>query len=310
MSESRPQKGTARILCAGGAVQDIVMRVDKFPDAGTKVPASEFLITSGGQAGNAAVAIARLGGHVSFAGPLGAKDDEFASRILASLTREKIDCSGAIRVPGAISSVSLILVDANGEKMIATRRDQGLSTIAPEHAEQNVANVDAVLLDNRYPNFVTPICKAAQGRGIPRVLDLDKTAPLDDPLLLSCSHVISSAEALRGSTGLDDLRAALKKLGQHFKGFLAFTDGPDGVYWLESGDVRHMEAFKVKAIDTLGAGDVFHGAFTFRLVESGDVRDAMRFAGAAAAIKCTRFGGLTGAATRAEVDEFLKRNPG
>jgi len=288
------EKTQPRILCAGGAVQDIVMRVDKFPDAGTKVQASEFMITSGGQAGNAAVAIARLGGRVSFAGPLGAKDDEFAGRILQSLTREKIDCSGAIRVAGATSSVSLILIDANGEKTIATRRDQGLSSIEPEHAERAVANIDAVLLDNRYPNFSTPICKAA---------------PLDDPLLLACSHVISSAEALRGTAGLNDLRAALTKLGQFFKGFLAFTDGPDGVYWLEDGKIRHMDAFKVKAIDTLGAGDVFHGAFTFRLVETGDVRDALRFAGAAAAIKCTRFGGLMGAATRAEVDDFLKQNP-
>jgi sugar/nucleoside kinase (ribokinase family) len=297
-------------LCAGGAVQDIVMRVDKFPDADTKVQASEFLITSGGQAGNAAVAVARLGGRVSFVGPLGAKDDEFASRIVESLLREKIDCSNAVRVPGAISSVSLILIDAAGEKMIATRRDQGLSAIAPENAERTVAAVDAVLLDNRYPNFVIPICKAAQARGIPRVLDFDKAAALDDPLLMACSHVISSAEALRSSTGLDDLSAGLKKLGQHFEGFLAFTDGDDGVYWLDDGEVRHMPAFKVKAIDTLGAGDVFHGAFIFRLVESADVVDAMRFAGAAAAIKCTRFGGLTGAATRAEVDDFLAQHPG
>ncbi|HET7912651.1 MAG TPA: PfkB family carbohydrate kinase, partial [Pseudolabrys sp.] len=111
-----------------------------------------------------------------------------------------------------------------------------------------------------------------------------------------------------GSTGLDDLHAALKKVGQSFNGFLAFTDGSDGVYWLENGEVRHIEAFKVKAIDTLGAGDVFHGAFTFRFVESGDLRDAMRFAAAAAAIKCTRFGGLMGAATRAEVNDFLAHN--
>ena len=150
MIEPRGEKNP-RILCAGGAVQDIIMRVEKFPDAGTKVQASEFMITSGGQAGNAAVAVARLGGQVSFAGPLGAKDDELSSRILESLMREKIDCSGAIRVPGAISSVSLILVDAAGEKTIATRRDQGLSAIAPENPERAVAEVDAVLLDNRYP---------------------------------------------------------------------------------------------------------------------------------------------------------------
>jgi len=284
------------------------MRVDRFPEPGTKVQASEFLITSGGQSGNAAVAISRLGSHVSFVGPLGAEDDEFASRIVRTLIQEKIDCTGAVRVPGAISSVSLILVDAAGEKMIATRRDQGLGEVAPQDTERTVSAVDAVLLDNRYPNFVIPICNAGKARGIPRVLDFDKAAPLDDPLLMGCSHVICSSEALRGSTGLDDLPTALKKLGQQFRGFLAVTDGDRGVYWIDNGEIRHMPAFKVKSIDTLGAGDVFHGAFTFRLVESGDVVDSMRFASAAAAIKCTRFGGLMGAATRSEVDDFLKQH--
>ena len=76
---------------------------------------------------------------------------------------------------------------------------------------------------------------------------------------------------------------ALRKLGESFKGFLAVTDGADGVYWLDGGEVRHMPAFKVEAVDTLGAGDMFHGAFAFRLVETGDVVEAMRFAAAAAA---------------------------
>jgi sulfofructose kinase len=301
-------KQAPKILCAGGAVQDIVMRVDKFPDAGTKVQASEFLITSGGQSGNAAVAIARLGGKVSFSGPLGGVDDEVADRIVGILVRENIDCSRAVRVPGAVSSVSLILVDARGEKMIATRRNQGLSAVVPADADVAVGEVDAVLLDIHYPNFVTPICAAAQKRGIPRVLDLDRAVAPDDRLLAASSHVIASAEALRGSTGISDLPAALRQLGRSFKGFLAFTDGADGIYWLEGGEVRHMPAFKVDAVDTLGAGDVFHGAFTFRLVETGDVIESMRFGAAAAAIKCTRFGGLMGAATRAEVNDFLKRN--
>lgn len=283
------------------------MRVDKFPDAGSKVQASEFLITSGGQAGNAAVAVARLGGNVSYAGALGDRNDDVANRVVKALEGEHIDVNYAVRVPGAISSVSLILIDEAGEKTIATRRDEGLSMAVPADATAAVATIDAVLLDNRYPNFVMPICAAAKARGIPRVLDLDRAALPDDPLLQACTHVISSAEALRGSTGLQDLRAALRKLGESYKGFLAVTDGPAGVYWLDAGTVRHMDAFKVDAIDTLGAGDVFHGAFAFRLVETGDVIDSMRFAAAAAAIKCTRFGGLMGAATRAEVDAFLKQ---
>jgi sulfofructose kinase len=295
-----------RILCAGGAVQDIVMRVDKFPEPGSKVQASEFLITSGGQAGNAAVAVARLGGKTSYIGALGDFDDDVANRIVETFAGENIDVSGALRVPGALSSVSLILIDAAGEKMIATRRNQGLNEASPGDAQAAVAEVDAVLLDNRYTNITLPICEAAKTRGIARVLDLDKAAPPDDPLLQGSTHAISSAEALRGSTGLQDLRAALKTFGESYKGFLAVTDGPDGVYWLDGGDVRHMPAFKVEAIDTLGAGDTFHGGFTFRLVETGDVVEAMRFGAAAAAIKCTRFGGLMGAPTRAEVDRFLR----
>jgi sulfofructose kinase len=295
-----------RILCAGGAVQDIIMRVENFPRAGEKVQASEFLITSGGQAGNAAVAVARLGAITSYIGALGDTDDDVANTIIKTFAAENIDVSRAIRVPGARSSVSLIMLDSTGEKMIATRRNQGLSEAVPDDPAGAVANLDAVLLDNRYANISLPICEAAKARGIPRVLDLDKPAPPDDPLTQGCTHVIASADAMRESTGIKDHDAALKKFGEVYKGFLAVTDGPTGAFWLDNGDVRHMPAFVVNAVDTLGAGDTFHGGFTYWLAETGDVVDALRFGAAAAAIKCTRFGGLMGAATRAEVEAFLK----
>ena len=294
-----------KILCAGGAVQDIVMRVEQFPKPGAKVQASEFLIITGGQSGNAAVAIARLGADTRYAGALGGTDDKTANEIVAALEKEGIDCSGAVRVPGARSSVSTIMLDAEGEKMIATRRDSGLSGAGPADPDALVSDVDAVLIDNRYENFSAPICTAAAKRNIPRVVDLDKPTTPDDALLAASTHVISSADALSGTTGINELPAARAILGQHLKGFVAVTDGPKGVYWLDQGQVRHMPAFKVKAIDTLGAGDTFHGAFTFRLIERGDLVEAMRFASAAAAIKCTRFGGLTGAASLTEVEAFL-----
>jgi len=284
------------------------MRVEKFPEAGGKVPASEFLITSGGQAGNAAVAIARLGAKTSYIGALGDLDDEVANTIIKTFAGEKIDVSRALRVPGARSSASLIMIDAAGEKMIATRRNQGLHEAVPPNPEAAVAEVDAVMLDNRYANISLPICLAAKARGIPRILDFDRPTPADDPLFMACSHVICSADALREATGINDLPNALLKLGKHYQGFLAVTDGPAGIYWRADGKVHHMAAFQVQAVDTLGAGDAFHGAFAFRLVETGDVVESMRFAAAAAAIKCTRFGGLVGAATRAEVEEFLRKN--
>jgi sulfofructose kinase len=139
------------------------------------------------------------------------------------------------------------------------------------------------------------------------VIDLDQATKLDDPLLALGTHVVSSAEALRGITGLADYGAGLKRLAEHVGGFLAVTDGPHGVYWLDHSGLRHMPAFKVNAIDSLGAGDAFHGAFTLALAEGRDLVDAMRFASATAALKCTKFGGASGAPQRVEVEEFLLR---
>ena len=195
---------------------------------------------------------------------------------------------------------------AEGEKTIATRRGVKLGNVLPANADKLVADADAVLVDNRFPEFVSAVCRAAHARSIPIVIDLDQATQVDDPLLAIGTHVIASAEASYGTTGLKDIGAALNKLAEHLPGFLAITDGANGVYWLDRSTVRHMPAFKVKAIDSLGAGDAFHGGFTLALAEGKDIVTAMRFASATAALKCTKFGGASGAPQRAEVEDFLK----
>jgi sulfofructose kinase len=300
------ERAAPSVLCAGGAVQDFIMRVDRFPEPGAKQQASAFVTTVGGQSGNAALAVARLGGRCRYAGPLGDAHDDIANWIVASLQSEGIDCSGAVRVPDAICSAALIMVDGTGEKLVSFRRGRGLTSVTPADATQTVAGADAVLLDNRYPDFIGPIARAAAALGIPRVLDIDYGEPAGDPTLALCSHAIASAEALRAITGAHDLGAGLSVLGKGFDGFLAVTNGPDGVYWRDGDAVRHMPAFAIMAIDTLGAGDIFHAGFVLRLAESGDVVEAMRFGSAAAALKCTLFGGAAGAPRRAEVERFLQ----
>jgi sugar/nucleoside kinase (ribokinase family) len=296
-----------KILCAGIAVQDIVMRVERFPAPGAKVSASEFITTGGGCAANAALAVARLNGRAAFAGPLGGKNDAVSERILAELAAEGVDCSGVARVDGGTASVSLILLDAQGEKTIATRRGVGLGQTLPQDADRLVAHVDAVLVDNRFPDFVAAVCRAAQARKIPIVIDLDLATEPHDALLKFGTYVIASSEALRATTGLAEPAAALARLAENVPGFVAVTDGPNGVYWLEKGALRHMPAFAVTAIDTLGAGDAFHGAFTLALAEGLNLVGALRFASAAAALKCTHFGGAAGSPKRVEVEAFLKR---
>ncbi len=282
------------------------MRVERFPPPGTKAVASDFIITGGGCAANAAVAVARLGGRTAYAGPLGGDNDAVSTRILADLGAEGIDCSGVVRVADATASVSLILIDAAGEKSIATRRGQGLAQALPSDAAQLVADVDAVLVDNRFPEFAAVVCRAARRRDIPVVIDLDQATMSDAALLKLGTHVIASAEALAGTTGMTDFAAALQCLAAHNDGLLAVTDGPNGVFWRDGDRLRHMPAFAVTAVDTLGAGDAFHGAFALALGEGRALSEALRFASAAAALKCTRFGGAAGAATRAEVEAFLQ----
>jgi sulfofructose kinase len=297
-----------KILCAGIAVQDIIMRVQSFPAPGTKVAASEFIITGGGCAGNAAITIARLNGRVAFAGPLGGSADAVSNRILSDLQKEGVDCSGVERVDGVSAPVSLILLDATGEKTIATRRGFRLGDALPKDAARLVADAAVVLVDNRFPEFVTAVCRAAHTRKIPIVIDLDQATNLDDPLLALGTHVVASAEALLGMAGSSDYEKALRALATHLSGFVAMTDGPKGVYWLEDGELRHLPAFKVDAIDSLGAGDAFHGGFAQALVEGRALPDMLRFASATAALKCTKFGGASAAPTRAEVDAFLKQH--
>jgi sugar/nucleoside kinase (ribokinase family) len=310
LTDGRQTKRKPHVLCAGNAVQDMVMRVEAFPAPGMKIRASDFVIVGGGCAANGAVAATRLGAIARYAGPLGGADDETSDNILRGLEQQGIDCSGAVRVAGAVAPVSLILLDAHGEKTIATRRGSGLTDAAPPDPERLLDGIDGVLIDNAFTAFVTPICEAARRRGLPVVMDLDRATECNEPLLKCATHLISSAQALRYATKVDDLKKGLVIFGRHVDCFLAVTDGPNGTYWLDNGKVRHVEAFKVETIDTLGAGDTFHGAFLFDILTGRNPVDAMRFAAAAAAIKCTRFGGLTGAPTYDEVTDFLReRSP-
>jgi len=308
LSSDSARTGRPVVLCAGIAVEDFIFKVERFPQPGEKAHASKLIATPGGCAANAAVAVARLGGQARFTGPVGT--DEASARFLDGLARTGVDMSGVERVEGGSISVSGIFIDGAGEKLVATRRGELLADARPRDAVTLVADVDIVMADNRFPNFVRSILQAAVRRGIPAVLDGDRATAPDDPLFAIASHVIFSSEALRATTGLDDLAAALTIIARVAPGFLAVTNGPGEMLWLEDGQVRQMAAFPIEAVDTLGAGDTFHGAFALALAEGCDLAPAMRFAAAAAALKCTRFGGIAGTPTRHEVDAFLARRKG
>jgi sulfofructose kinase len=293
-----------RVLCVGIAVEDFIFRMDKFPTPGTKAVVEEFVVTGGGCAANAAIVIARLGGQARFSGPLG--DDPMSDRIVAGMAREGVDVAHVARTAGGIASLSGIFIDATGERLLATRREHGLKAARARDPETLLRDVTVVLADNHFTDFALPICRAARGRGLPVVLDVDRAAATDDPLLALATHPIFSAEALRATSGTGELAAALARIAQSRTGFVAVTDGANGTFWRDGDALRHAPAFTIDAVDTLAAGDVFHGAFALALAEACDAPECLRFASAAAALKCMRFGGIAGAPQRSDVERLLR----
>jgi sulfofructose kinase len=298
------------ILCAGIAVLDEVFRVRTFPVPDSKVEASEFITIGGGCAANAAVAIARLGGTVRFSAPLGGTEDVNADRLMTWLAAEGVTCAGCVRVPGGRTSVSAIFIDQRGDRTIATFRDHRLDAVVPDDPDALVADMDAVMVDNRFGDFVVPICRAAMRRRIPVVIDADKPTEPGHALFPAATHIIFSPECLRATMRTDDLAAGLDRMAQFTDAFLAVTNGPLPVLWRDGKTIRTTPVFRVEAVDTLAAGDVFHGAFALGLVEGRDLEGAIRFAAAAAGLKCTRFGGSTAAPLRAEVEALLASGRG
>jgi sulfofructose kinase len=298
---------TPRILCAGIIVLDEVFRVEEFPQADGKVQANGFFVVNGGCAANAAVAIARLGGHAALAGPMGgpAGEDDNGDRVLRALKREQVDCTFCQRVDGLSTALSAIFLNARGDRTIVTYRDERIAETKPSDPEAIVATADAVLVDNRFPAFVQPICEAARRRGLPVVLDGDRPTFEDDPLFRLASHVIFSSECLRETTGIGDLAEGLKRIARQTEAFLAVSNGPDDIVYLEGTTLHRLPVFKITPVDTLGAGDAFHGGFVLALAEGQNEVAAMRFGSAVAGLKCTRIGGSTGAPNRAEVEAFL-----
>ncbi|NDK48765.1 sugar kinase [Rhizobium laguerreae] len=297
-----------RVLCVGAAVMDTLFRVRSLPTGQGKILPYDMLQIAEGMASSAAFAVARLGGHASLWGAVG--NDASGDRIIADLSESGIDTSGMLRVEGARSAISTILVDDQGERLIVPFYDAGLhETVKPVTAE-DISSFDAVLVDVRWPKVALRTLLGAREAGKPAILDGDVASDgVIEMLAPAASHIVFSqpaAERLSGAAELVKVVGLLKRKFEH--AFISVTAGENGCFWFDAltGEVFHLAAPKVRAVDTLAAGDIFHGAFALATAEGMPIEETMRFASMAAALKCQVFGGRTGAPNRAEVGDALR----
>lgn len=295
-----------RILCIGAATFDTIFKVPAIPATPTKVLPTACVQLAGGMAASGGAAIVRLGGRADYWARVG--DDDTGRRTIDDLAAAGLNLSHVRRVPGGRSTLCTILVDDDGGRMVVPFYDPQLDPDPSWLPVTEIAHFSAILADTRWPAGAARVLTIAKTAGIPAVLDADiSPAGVLETLAPLASHVVFSEPALHAFTGETEVGKALLLAARRLPGFVSVTLGADGFRWLESGKVRSVPAPLVKVVDTLSAGDVFHGAFTLALAEGQSVADAGRFACAAAAIKCTRFGGRSGTPTRAEVEAFLGR---
>ena len=294
------------LLCVGHIALDLIFSVSEFPDHPTKTPAHRYHRGVGGMSGNAAVALARLGAQVDFCGPVG--DDSTADVFEEVLQAEGVGLSGLRRLPGASSSVSSIIVDRHGERMIFNAKGSALDMPGPFDTSV-LDGIDFVLVDPRCPAWAEAALTEARRRGIPSMLDgeLSPRADLQRLVPLADWRVFSERGLLAWADG--EPEALLKSLAaQNLQRRVVRTLGAGGVQWCDAwGQLCHLPAVNAGAVvDTLGAGDVFHAALGLALAEGQAERDALRFASAAAALKCSRPDGIAGAPRRQEVQALLQ----
>lgn len=267
------------------------------------------LVQGGGLAATGATAIARLGGSVELWGIVG--DDYHGQMIRTELERDGVDISQMRIVPGMRSPTSFIEVDAEtGERTIygsgfGVRPDDVETYFDPTRARL----AKAMLVTSFVPNVAIQAARYLHEAGGYVVADL---ARVDGPVAEMVRHVDAiimpefSVEPLVGSF---DIPAALRKLAEMGSSMPAITVGPEGCYYLADGVVYHCPAFQVRAVDTTGCGDSFHGAFTYAMAQRWNQHEAIRFASAVAALKATKLGGRSGLPTMAAVREFMAARP-
>src|SRR3954453_12168922 len=307
--QAKAPKIPPRILCIGIPVRDLIFHTPGVPGRGSKENATGFDEICGGNALNAAIGIVRLGGRASICGPMGDAKETSSRFIFDQMAHEGIETKHLIHMPGLVTPISAVMIDPSGERTIVTFRDPELWHVKLPEFDALLDDCAAILTESRCAEFCTELCAEAIRRGIPVIVDVDRAMSLREGLLNASTHLVFSSEPLQETADVSDDAQALKKIAKLTPSFLAGTRGPRGTIWLdENGQIQETPAFPVHTVDTLGAGDVFHGAFALAITEKQDIQSALRFASAAAALKCTRFGGAFAAPQRTEVEQFLRQS--
>lgn len=285
---------------------DRIVTVDSYPALGGKVAFRDERVLPGGQVATAMLAARTLGlPRVRYIGKVG--DDAFGRIQLESLAAGGLD-TACVRVePDTLNQSALIVVDAaTGERTIFWQRSERLDFRPGELQPGAYCTAPVLHLDGHDEGMAVECARAARVRGILTVLDIDKVRPRSREILPHIDCCISSESFPHALTGEADLERALRGVAALCPGLVAATRGPRGVAGVWRGEYFEVPGYAIRCVDSTGAGDVFHGAFVYALLQGWPLGRMLRFANAAAALNCTAPGARGGLRPAADVIAFME----
>ena len=284
---------------------DYLSLVDVYPHVDTKKEVLAWHEEGGGPVATALVALSRLGISCCFHGITG--DDEAGRKIRQSLEGEGIDIKGLVQRKDSSSQTAFIAVEkGSARRTIFWRRPSGKALQHDELPEDFLSGSNLLLIDGLMMEASLAAVRRAREMNIPVLLDAGSARPGMYDLARSCNYVVASEIFSEGLGWKLTPQALLRESEALGARALTITLGEEGSITVSDGRIIRMPAFKVEAVDTTGAGDVFHGGYIFGLLQRWDLERVVRFASAVAAIKCRRMGGRTGIPRLDEVMHFLQ----
>ena len=294
------------VVGIGSALFDILMTADEFPKEDTKIQGKQTKTQGGGPCAVALVAMSKLGVSSGYMGTLG--DDMYGDYIKASFEKYGVDTSHIRRNPGEQSFHSFVLLNLQNSSRTCIWNKGTVTPPTQEDVDLEVLKKAKYLhLDGHQLDAAIYAAKKAHEYGVKVSHDAGGTYPGIEGLLPYVDVLIPSEEFALKITGCDNAVDAARKLyDTYHPETLIITQGvKGGLIWEDGKEVRYP-AYPVKAIDSNGAGDTFHGAFVAARIKGMSVYEAACFASATSALKCTRFGAQEGIPGFQEVLDFMK----
>ena len=300
----------ADIVVIGSLNADLVVRAPHFPAPGETIQGEDLATIPGGKGANQAVAAARLGASVAMVGCVGA--DAFGATLVKNLKQNNVDASHVRQDGAAATGTAIIIVDSDGENSIVLSPGANAKIANADIEPAALANTKLILLQFEIPiEVVLYSAKLAKERGARVILNPAPAREVPDELLKMADYILPNETELclltgKAITDKASLETAASALLSRGAANVVVTLGDKGALIVNKSGKKYVPSFKVKPVDTTGAGDAFIGGMAFALLQRKSLKDAVKYGCACGALATTKFGAQPSLPTAQDVREFLR----